>query len=169
VTHDYGMRARRRRGPPIFLFAGLAVVAIGVAAVVALLLYQRQQGVAEAREWAITGPPCPTESASAYTANLEHAPMSFAFEGVAFAREFGHVSCNAIVNDGGKGSGTFPECQFTSADQVKVTTKRGDTYFYVRGKPATVAIHNDTPSCVLAAKFGGYGGPAADTAVSVGG
>lgn len=157
VTHDYGVRSTRKRSRT-GLVVGVGVLLVIVVAASVVFLVQRNQAIEEARDWAITGPPCPTTTAAAYAANQQHALTTFEFSGVTWSREFGHSSCNAVVNGGGKGFGTFPECQFTSPDQLKVTTAKGDFYFYVRGKPATVAVHDGVPSCVLAAKFGQLGG-----------
>ena len=157
MARDYGARRASRRSRA-GLVVGVGVLLVVVIAASVVFIVQRGQAIAEAQDWAITGPPCPTTTAAAYAANLQHAPISSDFNGVTFGREFGHVSCSAIVNDGGRGFGTFAECQFTSPDQLKVTTPKGDFYFYVRGKPATVAIHDGVPSCVLAAKFGQLGG-----------
>jgi len=157
VALDYGVR-RTSRHARTGLVVGVGVLLVIAIAASVVFNVQRGQAIAEARDWAITGPPCPTTTAAAYAANLQHAPVSFEFSGVTWAREFGHSSCAALVNGGGKGFGTFPECQFTSPDQVHVATPKGDFYFYVRGRPATVAVHDGLPSCVLAAKFGQLGG-----------
>ncbi|HXQ09532.1 MAG TPA: hypothetical protein VN805_00885 [Caulobacteraceae bacterium] len=166
---DYGVRGKRRRGMPFGLIA-IAVGApllIGMAAVSWLL--QRQHAIEEAKAWDITGPPCPTLTLAQYQAGPQHPFESFTYEGIGFSRLYGHVSCNAVVNNGGTGLGTFPECQFTSADTIKITTPHGDVYYSTGSHPATVAVHQNQPSCVMNGHFTGQFVPTSDTAVSTSG
>jgi hypothetical protein len=166
---DYGERSKRRRGTPFGVVAVVVGVPLLVGTAAISWMIQRQQAVAEAAGWNITGPPCPTLTLAQFQ-SAPRAPFeAFTYEGVAFSRQFGHVSCNAVVNNGGRGLGTFPECQFTSAGIVKISTPRGDAYYSTGSQPSTVAIHQDQPSCVLAGHFTGQFVPAADTAVSTSG
>jgi len=166
VMADYGERRKRRRGTPFGAVAiGVGVPLLAATAAVSWLI-QRQHAIEEAAAWAITGPPCPTLTLAEFQ-SAPRAPFEgFTYEGVGFDRQFGHVSCNAVVNNGGRGSGTFPECQFTSAGVVKISTQRGDVYYSTGSQPSTVAVRQDQPSCVLAGHFTGQFVPAADTAVS---
>ncbi|HLK23193.1 MAG TPA: hypothetical protein VKT30_00900 [Caulobacteraceae bacterium] len=162
---DFGIRGKRRRGVPF----GLITIAVGLplALGTALVTYliQRQHAIEEAAAWAISGPPCRTLSLAEYQALPQRPFESFVYEGVGFGRLYGHVSCNAVVNNGGRGFGTFPECQFTSADIIRITSARGTIYFSTGSHPATVAVHQNRPSCVMAGTFTGQFSPAADTAV----
>jgi hypothetical protein len=166
---DSGRRTRRRRGTPF----GIIAIAVGVplllGTAVVSWLTQRQAAISDAAAWTITGPPCPALTLAQYASGPRAPFASFSYEGVGFARQFGHVSCNAVVNDGGHGMGTFPECQFTSAGIVKVTMAGGDVYYSTGSGPSTVAIHQGKPSCVLAGHFTGQFTPAADTSVNTSG
>ena len=71
-----------------------------------------------------------------------------------FARRFGHMSCAMITNDGGRGLGTFPVCQFTSPASLLVRTPRGEFYFAPGiGQPATVSVPPGLPQCVMNSNF----------------
>ncbi len=164
---DYGARgAKRRRGVPFGLITVLVGVPLIMATALITFLVQRQHAIAEAAAWNITGPPCATLTLAQYKALPYHPVESFTYEGVGFARSYGHVSCNAVVNNGGRGFGTFPECQFTSADVIHITTPTANIYYSTDSHPATVAVHAGQPSCVMAGHFTGQFAPAADTAVS---
>ena len=158
-----GAASRSARSPS---WLGLPLV-MGTALVTFLI--QRQHAIEEAAAWSIAGPPCPTLTPAQYAAGPRAPFESFTYEGIGFARQFGHVSCNAVVNNGGRGFGTFPACQFTSAGIVKITTPSGDVYYSTGSQPATVAVRKGQPSCVLAGHFTGQFVPAADTAVSTSG
>jgi hypothetical protein len=161
---DYGVRSKRRRGASVGLVAIVVGVPLFLGTALITFLVQRQHAIEESAAWTITGPPCPALTLAAYQAGPRHPFESFAYEGVGFGREYGHVSCNAVVNDHGRGFGTFAECQFTSAGILKITTKNGDFYYSTGSRPSTVAVHQDQPNCVMAGHFTGAFVPSADTA-----
>ena len=144
---DYGMRGKRRRGVPFGLIALVVGTPLLVGTAAVSWLLQRQHAIEEAKAWDIAGPPCPTLTLAQYQAGPQHPFESFTYEGIGFSRLYGHVSCNAVVNSGGTGFGTFPECQFTSADIIRITTPRGDVYYSTGSRPATVAVRQSQPSC----------------------
>jgi hypothetical protein len=166
---DYGMRGKRRRGVPFGLIAVVVGTPLLVGTAAVSWLLQRQHAIEEAKAWAITGPPCPTLTLAQYRAGPQHPFESFTYEGVGFGRLYGHVSCNAVVNNGGTGFGAFPECQFTSADIIKITTPHGDVYYSTGSRPATVAVHDNQPNCVMNGHFTGQFVPASDTAIGASG
>jgi len=163
---DYGVRSRRRRGMSVGLVALVVGAPLLIGTAVVSWLLQRQQAIAEASAWNISGPPCPTLTLAEYQTRPQHPFESFNYEGIGFGRLYGHVSCNAVVNNGGTGFGTFPECQFTSAAIIKVTAPSGEVYYATGSQPATVAVHRGQPSCVMNGHFTGQFVPSADTAVS---
>lgn len=153
MSLDYGVSAAHRRHglvrKALIGFAVLFVLVFGAA----FLQHQRQR-VADAQEWKIEGPPCPTLTAQAFAAAQMKAPKGLTFDGVRFARRFGHVDCNEIAYDDGKGLGGFPVCQFTGPGTLQVTTPKGDFFFNPGvGQPATVAVPHDAPTCVMASNF----------------
>src|SRR5579864_5436719 len=126
---------RRRRGIPFGLVVAIIGVPLLMGTALATYLFQRQHAIQDATAWNITGPPCRTLTLAEYQALPPHPFESFSYGGVVFGRLFGHVSCNAVVNDGGRGFGTFPECQFTSADVIRITTRQGTVYYSTGSRP----------------------------------
>ncbi|HLI65708.1 MAG TPA: hypothetical protein VKU90_05025 [Caulobacteraceae bacterium] len=169
MSGDFGVRRGRRRGVSFHLLLAVVGAPVLMTAALGVWLLERNRAIEEAAAWTFTGPACRALTAAEYQARPSHPMPTFSYENVGFGRAYGHASCNNVVNDGGRGFGTFPECQFTSADLLKITTAKGDFYFSVGSHPATVAVHRDTPSCVMAGSFTGAGGPGADTAVGASG
>jgi len=151
---DYGSGRRRRSGPSAPVIAIAAVVLV-VAFVVGNWVWHRPGEIRKAEAWAISGPPCQRVTDQAFQAQPVRIHERFEDEGITFGRGYGHVSCEEIVNDGGRGFGTFTECQFTSPGAIQVTTKAGVTYFLTGTSRATVTVKKDAVSCVLAGKFKG--------------
>jgi hypothetical protein len=153
VTRDYGLRSAQR-GPRLVRLALMIGVPIVLAAIGLDWYLQRQYAIAVAQAWTIAGPPCPSVSRDGYLA-APAGPASHAFQynDVVFARAYGHVSCNEIKTDGGRGWATFPVCQFTSPEVLKVTTERGDSFFVVGSRPATVSVRDGQPACVMNADY----------------
>ncbi len=154
MTGDYGGSRRRRRkiGWPALVIGALVLVA----AIFAVdWFWRRPADVRTAQQWAITGPPCPQVTAQAFQAQPVRIHQRFENNGIGFGRGYGHVSCDDIVNDGGRGVGTFTECQFSSPGAIEVTTTAGVTYFLTQAHRATVSVKKDGVSCVLAGNFRG--------------
>ncbi len=160
MTSDFGVRARKKTAPVLPIVAILAVVL--AAAVLAGWWLPRSREIAKAEAWTFTGAPCPSVSAQAFAAWVVKPRESFEFGDITFARGYGHASCEEITNDGGKGFGRHPVCQFTAPAVLHVTTKRGDFYFITQTGPATVAVEHGVASCVRAARFRGEQGTATD-------
>ena len=154
MTSDYGGGTGRRRGPSLLVIVVGAVVLVA-AFLVGSFFWRRPRDIQKAQAWAITGPPCQQVSADAFQAQPVKIHDRFEDEGITFGRGYGHVSCDEIVNDGGKGFGTFTECQFTSPGALQITTKAGVTYFVTGTSRATVTVRKDAVTCVLAGKFKG--------------
>ena len=154
MTSDYGAGKRRRVGPsgPV-IAAAAAVLAIAFAAGAWFL--HRPEDIRRAQQWAISGPPCPQVSASGFQAQPVRIHERFEDDGITFGRGYGHVSCEDIKDDGGKGFGSFTECQFTSPGALQVSTSSGDSYFVTKASPATVMVRKSAVSCVLAARYKG--------------
>lgn len=149
---------RRRR-----LTAGQKVV-IGVAAAVAAglpgwLLTQNYLGRREAalflaRDVAVEGPPCPSLTRARFEAQGLKAPKATLYEGVTFARQFGHMDCRLLRYGAGWGTDVYPVCQFTSPRSLKITTAQGEWYFAPGpGRPATVGAPRGQARCVMASNF----------------
>jgi hypothetical protein len=135
------------------------VVAVGIALAVAALVYSQMRqreleiagATAAAKAWELKGPPCPAPSG--LMADPKYGPTkSFVFNGVRFARRFGHADCNAVAAPKGPGPDYYPLCQFTSPAVLEVTTEKGTFKFAPGvGHPATVSVVDGVPSCVIAA------------------
>jgi hypothetical protein len=152
---DFGGGASRPRGngspwPVVALAIGMTI-----AVVVGTFVQQQPHNIAEARRWTITGPPCPTADARAFAGSVVVSGLQFAYDDVTFVRGNGHVYCDEIHDDGGRGFGSHPVCQFTGPVALKVTTSRGDVYFGPLTGRATVAVANHVPSCVRGGWFTG--------------
>ena len=154
MTVDYGS-ARTRKG----LGLGTIVVAAAVvilAFVIGNQVWHRPGEIRKAEQWAVSGPPCQRVSPQVFQAQPVRIHHRFENDEITFGRGFGHVSCEDIVNDGGKGFGTFTECQFNAPGALQVTTSNGDAYFLTQGNPATVIVKNGAPTCVMAGKLAGH-------------
>jgi len=113
-----------------------------------------QLRVADAKAWRIDGPPCPTMTKAAFLKPRQKGARRFEFEGVVFFRRYGHVSCAAIRDKGGRGGQLYPVCQFTSPGDLMIRTEAGDWYFQPGpGQAATVSTAGGAPRCVMASTF----------------
>lgn len=149
---DYGQRGRRRtlRG----LWLGVLPAAAAVAAVLAHnAAYHR--GLERAQGWAGPGVACPGLSAAAYrAAGYAGRERATDYEGVTFARQFGHLMCADADTPGGFGVLTHPVCQFTSPTAIRVRTAEGEAFFAPGpGRLATVSVEEGRASCALGGKF----------------
>ena len=154
MTLDFGAR-RISTGIP----TGKIALGVGglilLAAIAWIWSWQTSKAVAKAQQWAIAGPPCPAVSPQAFAALHIPAATVFNFDDVGFGRAFGHVACDEITNNGGRGWGTYPACQFTSPGTLQITTPKGAFYFYPSTGPATVSVVHGAPRCVLGGTFRG--------------
>jgi hypothetical protein len=163
MTADYGVRSVRR-GPSLLLI--LAVITLAVLlAVLGAIVYRYWSGqVAEAREWSISGPPCPALGRAQFlAAGLQPAAdgdvrgfpdISEDYDGVRFARRFGYISCADVRENGGLSLDSHPVCQFTRPEVLTITTARGVFYFNTGiSAPATVSVKDGVPRCVMANRF----------------
>lgn len=133
-----------------------AVVVVGAAAL--LITFQgvrdRNASIALARKWDIQGPPCPAMSEAEFRAKHQAAPKTFDYDGITLGRVAGDVSCSDVKDNGGKGFGTDKVCQFTSPAALTVVSPAGRFFFTPGpGQPATLRIHKDVATCVMASKF----------------
>jgi hypothetical protein len=146
---DFGRGAWRPRG----LYASprlIAALAIGMALAVAAgsRLKDETGDIATARRWAIAGPPCQALTAGAFAALQVRPHISFQYDDVAFDHGYGGVYCDDIHDDGGRGLGEHPVCQFTGPAVLKVTTRKGVFYFFPSTGHATVTVENGVATCV---------------------
>lgn len=150
----YADRPRRRIGA-----MWLILLAVIVAALIPAGIWSWRRHIelatAEARAWTIAGPPCPTLTRQAYEAGPVRATLQVQLGDISFDRAYGHVSCNFIAYDGGRGFGDYPVCQFTSPAVVHVSTPKGETWFFPSTGPATVSVPHGVPRCVMAANWHG--------------
>lgn len=149
----------RTTGSSFKLSLPAIVVAVGIAIGVAALIYSQMHqraleiatATAAAKPWELKGPPCPAPSG--WAADAKHAPAkAFIFNGIKFARRYGHADCNAVAGPKGHGPAYVPLCQFSSPAVLAVTTEQGTFHFAPGvGRPATVSVVDGVPKCVIAA------------------
>ena len=157
MSLDYGIRSKSKK-PGAALIAGLVALVAGVGAFGYNHFKERQKAIADAEAWTITGPPCPEITEAALRGAGEKADKKFEYDGVLFARAYGHVSCNEVGYDRGRGMGKYPACQFTAPSVLVIDTEQGrHVYQPGRGQPATVAVQHGKASCVMAARYKGQG------------
>lgn len=143
------LKGRNRLAPAIIV----TVVVLG--AVTAGFMWWLQQRhaatqLAEAREWAVSGPPCPVLDKAAFEAQPFPAAQQFQIFDMTFWRSSSLASCAAVLDNAGKGPGLVPTCQFSAPRLVRVQTAKGDYYFAPGlGHAATVTVRGGVPSCVL--------------------
>jgi hypothetical protein len=150
---DYGQR-RMLRGPSATLWAaGVAVSAVVVGGVAfASAVYHRE--LAAEQGWTTTAPPCPSLSPEAYRARYAASERLTALEGATVARQFGHVMCADVDTAGWWGLRSHPECQFTSANAIRVKTAGGEAFFEPGpGRLSTVSLEPHGVRCALGGKF----------------
>jgi hypothetical protein len=152
------MRVRKRR-----LTNGQKIT-LGVAAAIAVglpgwflaqsYLGKRDAALFLAREATVDGPPCPGLTKAQFEAKGLKAPKATFYEGVTFARQFGHMDCRSLRYGAGWGTDVYPVCQFTSPKTLKITTPKGEWYFEPGpGQPATVGAPRGEARCVMASNF----------------
>ena len=154
MAHDFGGSRRRRKSIAVPALV-LGAIALAVAYLAGSWAWHRPGEIRKARAWAVSGAQCQQVSAQAFRAQPVQIHLRFENNDITFGRGYGHVSCDDITNDGGKGYGTFTECQFTSPGALEVATKTGDVYFLTGGGPATVIVKKAAVSCLLAGRFKG--------------
>lgn len=133
----------------------LAALALGVGWVATHIVAKDREmlrgRIADAKAWAIDGPPCPRITRAQFLTPGLKGPRRFDYEEVTFFRRFGHVACAPIYEKGGRGRRFHPACQFTSPGDLMVRTAKGEWYFRAgRGQPATIFTTQDEARCVLA-------------------
>ena len=153
---DYGSRKKMRKtGRMKLALGGGLAVCVGVAGSLLLAggLRDRDLAIAEAKTVALAGPPCPTVTAAGALAGVLRANETFQYYDMHLSRAFGHVSCDMIGYDAGRGWGKYPLCQFTSPGLLHITTPGQDIYYATGiGRPATVSLPHGVLRCVMASK-----------------
>jgi hypothetical protein len=139
-------------------------VTLGVAAAVAVglpgwflaqsYLGKRDAALFLASEATVDGPPCPSLTKAQFESHGLKAKKATFYEGVTFARQFGHMECRSLRYGSGWGTEVYPVCQFTSPKSLKITTSKGEWYFDPGpGQPATVGTPHGEARCVMASNF----------------
>ncbi|MBU1374706.1 MAG: hypothetical protein KKE02_07215 [Alphaproteobacteria bacterium] len=153
-------RAARRRGLwgrlPWWVWVVVAVagVALGAWGLTDRYLTIQRTRIADAKAWAIAGPPCPRITEAEFLDGSRKPIRTFDYDEVTFLRRDGHVDCAPIYDDGGRSTRFHAVCQFTNPESLQVRTKAGEWAFRPGpGKPATVSTANDEARCVMAAKI----------------
>jgi len=136
------------------VIGAVIVITAGIGFVTFQFVRDRNANIAAAKAWDIQGRPCPQLTAAEWTARREAAPKSFDYDGVTLARWSGDASCSDVHDKGGAGFGVDKVCQFANPTVIRVTSRAATFYFNPGvGQPATVRIHKDAPTCVMASKF----------------
>lgn len=152
---EFGATAHKlgRKSPvPKAIFI-VTLVAVGVATLIGTNMVRRARAVAGATEAAglngLSAPPCPM----VLRWSGRPPQKAFEFNGITFARRFGHADCHAVaVRPGGRDFD--PVCQFTGPDVLEITTPKGGFRFAPGvGQPATVVVRRGLPECVMASRF----------------
>jgi hypothetical protein len=153
-------RAARQRGPlgriPRRVWIGLALVAMAFGGwrLTDRYLVIKRTRIADAKAWAIAGPPCPRIAEAEFLGGSRKPIRKFDYDEVTFLRRDGHVDCAPIYEDGGRGDRFHAVCQFTNPESLQVRTGKGEWAFRPGpSQPATVSTENDEARCVLAAKI----------------
>lgn len=150
--------ARRRRlstgqkltiGGAVLVFLGFAVWLYGGS-----YLRQRELAITRASEAKVDGPPCPAVTEAEFARRKLKAHKVTNYEGVLFARQFGHMDCRTLRYGAGWGTAVYPVCQFTSPNVVTVKTDKGAWFFAPGpGQAATVAVPHGEARCVMGSNF----------------
>lgn len=144
------------RIPPVVLWSliGAAVGVVVVCQTHSVLSLKRGR-IDDAKAWAITGPPCPTEDRATFLQPHKKGPKRVDYEDVTFFRRFGHISCAPIYENGGRGGRFYPVCQFTGPGELLVRDAKGHEWAFAPGygQPATISMEGGAAHCVMAAKF----------------
>jgi hypothetical protein len=148
------IRIGRYRVSLLQLIAACGTTLVVVGAVLFLVIGQRLAAISKARDWTAIGAPCPTLSVAAYQASGNRIAHVIDYDGVSLGRGYGYVNCDEIADDGGRGRGVIPICQFNSPTILQVTTKRGRFYYFTQSSPATISIVDGVPRCVMATTMG---------------
>lgn len=147
--------ARKLDNAKTFRLMMVGAVLVGVVAVGAAAYTQRREQIAEAEmTTAIGGAPCP-ELTTAQVAERGLAPKltkQHAFNGVTFARRYGHVECGVLGSGEKAGLDYFPVCKFTAPAAVSVTAEGRTTYFDPgAGRAVNVWVRGGKAACGYAA------------------
>jgi hypothetical protein len=147
VTRNLGERRGLWSFERLALAVGLIVIVAGAAAG---LIQFRDQRIAEAKAWAITGAPCPELSRAAFHAFGAPPTQVFDYDGLVLGRAHGDAICSDIAYGGGVGLTTYPECQFNRPEVVELVMDRRMFFFAPgAGRPATLSIPHGKPRCVM--------------------
>ena len=122
----------------------------------AFIVYQNwSKATALAREWTVTGPPCPVvDQPSALATRHGKPPMTVAYGGAVFTRAFAAASCGAVPLNPFWPSENAYVCRFNNPGAVTVRTPGGRVVFEPPvGHPATVTVRRGQVSCVVAGAF----------------
>lgn len=143
-----------RRFGMVHVVSAVVVLTAGAGLISFQLVKDRQASVDTFKAWQVKGPPCPTLTEADFNAKHLTAPKTFDYDGTTIGRLAGDVSCSDVKSGGGKGFATDKVCQFTSPATLTVTIKGAKTFFVPGvGHPASLYIHHDVPSCIMASNF----------------
>ncbi len=158
-SRDYGGQPIGRVRSWVFGLVMLCAAAPLLANVVAhdLSAGARARDLAHARTLALTalGPACPEISETAFDALRRPLKNIFGFNGVWFARRFGHADCTLIGQYEADGGDGYPACRFTAPAVLRVTPAKGpERIFDVGvGQAATVTVGRGVVRCTLTEPF----------------
>jgi hypothetical protein len=143
-----------RRFSMVHVISAVVVLTAGAGLITFQLVKDRQSAVDTFKVWQVKGPPCPAMREADFQAKRYTALKTFDYDGTTIGRTAGDVSCSDVKSGGGKGFATDKVCQFTSPATLTVASKAGEFFFVPgAGQPASLYIHHDLPSCIMASNF----------------
>jgi len=156
---DYGARRKRRSMRGVWFGILPALATVGFALAWNSKGHHRQE---VAQGWVGQGAPCPAISAAAYAAKgYARRERATLYDGVVFARQFGHLMCQDVDTRGAAGFLSHPVCQFTGPNAVRVRAGAHEAFFEPGvGQPVTVSVEQGRAHCALGGKFTPLAGPA---------
>jgi hypothetical protein len=132
MTADFGLR-RTAKGPPWgLIFTGVAVALIA-GAVWASRQSHLARRIADVEAYSLGGKPCPEVAKAVFEAQAAKAAQVFDFDGLGFARAYGHAECTELASDGGHGWTTYSACKFTAPGLVEVSSPKAGDHYYLTG------------------------------------
>jgi hypothetical protein len=144
----------RRGFSMVHVVSAVVVITSATGLITFQVVKDRRANIDTYKAWQVKGPPCPSMSEADFNAKRYTALKTFDYDGTTIGRTAGDADCQDVKAGGGKGFSTDKVCQFTSPATLTVTVKGVKTFFVPgAGQPASLYIHHDVPSCIMASNF----------------